>query len=57
MLCANRSTGMILPVTSERLAELQVIGWADDYAVCGANRYDKSSWNTIGAFRTSSGQA
>ncbi len=57
MLYPTHSTGMIIPVTGERLTEVQAIGWGDDHEVCRTNRYRNPFWNTVGLFKTSGGKA
>ena len=57
MLYPTHSTGMIIPVTGDRLTEVQAIGWGDNHEVCRTNRYNNPFWNTVGMFRTSSGKA
>ena len=53
----THSTGMVIPVTGERLTEVQAIGWGDNHEVCRTNRYNNPFWNTVGMFKTSSGKA
>ncbi len=57
MLYPTHSTGMVIPVTGERLTEVQAIGWGDNHEVCRTNRYNNPFWNTVGMFKTSSGKA
>ncbi len=53
----THSTGMIVPVTGERLVEVQAIGWGDDHEILRTNRYLNPFWNTTGFFKTSGGHA
>jgi len=57
MLYPTHSTGMVVPVTGERLGEVQGIGWGDSHEVCRTNRYNNPFWNTVGMFKTQSGKA
>ena len=50
-------TGMVVPVTGERLVEVQAVGWGDRHEVLETNRYENPFWNTTGFFRTSGGHA
>jgi predicted dehydrogenase len=50
-------TGMIVPVTGERLTEVQAIGWGDGHEVLQTNMYSNPFWNTTGLFRTSKGHS
>lgn len=47
--------GMIVPVTGERLTEVQAIGWGDNHEVLQTNEYNNPFWNTTGLFKTSGG--
>ena len=47
--------GMIVPVTGERLTEVQAIGWGDHHEVLETNEYNNPFWNTTGLFKTSGG--
>ncbi len=53
----THSTGMIVPVTGERLRAVSAIGWGDDHEVCRTNAYQNPFWNTTGLFETSTGKA
>ncbi len=57
MLYPTHSTGMVVPVTGERLVEVQGIGWGDNHEVCRTNRYNNPFWNTVGMFKTAGGKA
>ncbi len=50
-------TGMIVPVTGERLAEVMAIGWGDNHEVLQTNQYENPFWNTHAFFKTSGGHA
>ncbi|MBI1353980.1 MAG: gfo/Idh/MocA family oxidoreductase [Acidobacteria bacterium] len=50
-------TGMIVPVTGERLRAVSAIGWGDDHEVCRTNAYHNPFWNTTGLFETERGKA
>ncbi|HYM13418.1 MAG TPA: hypothetical protein VEU62_21950, partial [Bryobacterales bacterium] len=49
--------GMIVPVTGERMAEVQAIGWGDHHEVLQTNEYRNPFWNTTAFFKTSAGHA
>ncbi len=53
----THSTGMVVPVTGERLKAVSAIGWGDDHEVCRTNRYRNPFWNTTGLFETETGKA
>jgi predicted dehydrogenase len=57
MLYPTHSTGIVVPVTGERLTEVQAIGWGDGHEVLKTNAYQNPFWNTTGFFKTSSGHA
>jgi predicted dehydrogenase len=50
-------TGMIVPVTGERLTEVQAVGWGDGHEILQTNRYLNPFWSTTGFFKTSGGHA
>lgn len=50
-------TGMIVPVTRERLVEVQAVGWGDGHEVLETNRYQNPFWSATGFFKTSGGHA
>jgi predicted dehydrogenase len=50
-------TGMVVPVTGERLVEVQAIGWGDNHEVLQTNQYKNPFWNTTGFFKTSGGHS
>ena len=57
MLYPTHCTGMVVPVTGERLAEVQAIGWGDSHEVLQTNQYRNPFWNTTGFFKTSGGHS
>ncbi|MGC8793502.1 MAG: Gfo/Idh/MocA family protein, partial [Bryobacteraceae bacterium] len=57
MLYPTHCTGMVIPVTGERLVEVQAIGWGDGHEVLQTNQYKNPFWNTTGFFKTSRGHA
>jgi predicted dehydrogenase len=57
MLYPTHSTGMVVPVTGERLTEVQAVGWGDDHEILKTNAYQNPFWNTTGFFKTSGGHA
>lgn len=50
-------TGMIVPVSGERLTEVQAVGWGDHHEILRTNRYQNPFWNTSAFFKTSAGHA
>lgn len=57
MLYPTHCTGMIVPVTGERLTEVQAVGWGDSHEVLKTNAYGNPFWNTTAFFRTSGGHS
>ncbi|MCC6860451.1 MAG: Gfo/Idh/MocA family oxidoreductase [Bryobacterales bacterium] len=53
----THSTGMVVPVTGERLVEVQAIGWGDKHEILQTNQYANPFWNTTGFFKTSGGHS
>jgi predicted dehydrogenase len=53
----THSTGMIVPVTGERLVEVQAVGWGDRSEVLQTNQYRNPFWSTTGFFKTSGGHS
>lgn len=51
----THSTGMVIPVTGERLAEVQAIGWGDGHFILATNEYKNPFWNGTAFFKTSGG--
>jgi predicted dehydrogenase len=50
-------TGIVVPITGERLVEVQAVGWGDGHEVLSTNEYKNPFWNTTGLFKTSAGHA
>ncbi|MBI5093777.1 MAG: Gfo/Idh/MocA family oxidoreductase [Candidatus Hydrogenedentes bacterium] len=50
-------TGMIVPVTGERLTAVSAIGWGDDHEILRTNTYGNPFWNTTAFFRTARGHS
>lgn len=48
-------TGMIVPVTGERLTEVTATGWGDDHEVLRTNLYNNPFWSETAMFKTSGG--
>lgn len=57
MFYPTHSTGMIVPVTGERLVEVQAVGWGDGHEILKTNSYQNPFWNTTGFFKTSGGHS
>ncbi|HEU0121554.1 MAG TPA: Gfo/Idh/MocA family oxidoreductase [Bryobacteraceae bacterium] len=57
MLYPTHCTGMVVPVTGERLTEVQAIGWGDGHEVLKTNAYKNPFWNTTAFFKTSGGHS
>ena len=53
----THSTGMVVPVTGERLVEVQAAGWGDGHEILKTNQYRNPFWNTTGFFQTSGGHS
>lgn len=53
----THSTGMVVPVTGERLSEVTAIGWGDGHEIMRTNQYGNPFWNTTALFRTSGGHS
>ena len=53
----THSVGMVVPVTGERLVEVQAVGWGDGHEVLRTNEYHNPFWNTTGFFKTSKGHS
>jgi predicted dehydrogenase len=49
--------GMVVPVTGERLAEVQAVGWGDGHEILQTNPYGNPFWNTTAFFKTSGGHS
>ncbi len=50
-------TGMIIPVTGERLTEVTATGWGDDHEVLRTNLYNNPFWSETAMFKTSGGHS
>ena len=58
MLYPTHSTGMIVPVTGERLVEVTAYGWGDGHEMLKKNSYnDNPFFHTVGLFKTSKGNS
>ena len=55
MLYPTHSVGMVVPVTGERLVEVQAVGWGDKNEILCSNEYNNPFWSTTGFFKTSGG--
>jgi len=53
----THATGMVVPVTGERLTEVTAIGWGDGAEIQSPNAYNNPFWNEVGLFKTSGGHA
>lgn len=53
----THATGMVVPVTGERLVEVQAIGWGDGHEILKTNQYKNPFWNATCFFKTSKGHA
>jgi len=49
--------GMVVPVTGERLVEVQAIGWGDKHEILQTNVYGNPFWSTNAFFKTSGGHS
>jgi predicted dehydrogenase len=57
MAYSTHSTGLVVPVTGERLVEVQAVGWGDDHEILQTNQYKNPFWNETGFFKTSGGHS
>ena len=57
MLYPTHCTGMIVPVTGERLTEVVCTGWNDDPDILKGNRYDNPYLSETAFFKTSGGHS
>ena len=48
---------MIVPVTRERMTEVQAVGWGDGNEILATNLYGNPFWNTTAFFKTSAGHS
>jgi predicted dehydrogenase len=53
----THSTGIVVPVTGERLTEVTAFGWGDGHEILKTNAYRNPFWNTTAMFKTSGGHA
>jgi len=53
----THQTSAIIPVSGERLSEVQAIGWGDGHQVLQTNRYTNPFWNTTAFFKTERGHS
>jgi predicted dehydrogenase len=53
----THSIGMVVPVTGERLVEVQAVGWGDGHEILATNEYRNPFWNTTAFFKTSGGHS
>ena len=45
--------GILIPVTGERMVEVQAVGWGDGHEVLRTNEYKNPFWNETAFFKTS----
>ncbi|HUU28755.1 MAG TPA: Gfo/Idh/MocA family oxidoreductase [archaeon] len=57
LLYPTHCTGMIVPVTGERLAEVTAAGWGDGSQFLRENQYNNPFWSETAFFKTSGGHA
>jgi predicted dehydrogenase len=48
-------TGIVVPVTGERLVSVTAHGWGDGHEILKTNQYGNPFWNTTALFRTAGG--
>jgi predicted dehydrogenase len=53
----THSTGLVIPVIGERLAEVSCIGWGDNHEVLRRNVYNNPFWSETAFFKTAGGHA
>jgi predicted dehydrogenase len=51
----THSTGIVIPITGERLVEVQAVGWGDNHEILRTNQYQNPFWDTTAFFKTSGG--
>jgi len=51
----THSCGIVVPITGERLVEVQAAGWGDGHEILQTNPYKNPFWNTTAFFKTSGG--
>ncbi len=49
--------GIVVPITGERMAEVQAVGWGDGHEVLASNEYGNPFWDTTAFFKTSGGHS
>jgi predicted dehydrogenase len=49
--------GIVVPITGERLVEVEAVGWGDGHEVLATNEYKNPFWDTTGFFKTSEGHS
>jgi len=49
--------GIVIPISGERMAEVEAVGWGDGHEVLATNEYGNPFWNTTGFFKTSGGHS
>ncbi|MEA1996067.1 MAG: Gfo/Idh/MocA family oxidoreductase [Gemmatimonadota bacterium] len=57
MLYPTHCTGMIVPVTGERLTEVVAVGWGDNNEILRTNVYKNPFWSETAFFKTSGGHS
>lgn len=57
MLYPTHCTGMVVPVTGERLVEVVAMGWGDGHESLKKNYYNNPFWNSVAFFKTSRGHS
>ena len=57
MLYPTHCTGMIVPVTGERLSEVVCVGWDDKTGIMAGNRYNNPFISETAFFKTSGGHS
>jgi predicted dehydrogenase len=57
MLYPTHCAGLVIPVTGERLVEVQAVGWGDGHEVLATNEYNNPFWNETAFFKTSGGHS
>ncbi|MGD1103031.1 MAG: Gfo/Idh/MocA family oxidoreductase [Terriglobia bacterium] len=53
----THSVGIVVPITGERLVEVEAIGWGNGHPILATNEYGNPFWNTTGFFKTSGGHS
>jgi len=57
MLYPTHCTGIVVPVTGERLVEVTAIGWGDGHEILKTNQYKNPFWSESAFFKTSEGHS